>query len=176
MNSRYNTCSGSWWADRNVEMTSLQTLLRRKVTGEKEPATELEPGAYTLSRSFSHMSYWSQSQILRLPFQRYYLFTKNLNKHGEKEAVTPSTTGSWVHATCCHPLSPLPPHTVPASRCRSSSSCCIAAHLRPIHKTMGDEGFAAGTDSSCGWSSAKECRSQFKLGRWSFFSCHLSPE
>ena len=28
-----------------------------------------------------------------------------------------------------------------------------------VHKAMGDEGFTAGTDGSCGWSSAKECRS-----------------
>ena len=42
-------------------------LFRTKVTGEKEPATELEPGTYTLSQSFSHTSYWSQSQILGLP-------------------------------------------------------------------------------------------------------------
>ena len=34
--------------------TSLETLLRRKVTGEKGPATKLEPGTYTLLRSFSH--------------------------------------------------------------------------------------------------------------------------
>ena len=47
--------------------TSLQTLLKRKATGEKGPATELEPGTYTLSRSFSHTSHQSQPQILRLP-------------------------------------------------------------------------------------------------------------
>ena len=34
--------------------TSLETLLRRKATGEKGPATELEPGTYTLLQSFSH--------------------------------------------------------------------------------------------------------------------------
>ena len=50
-----------------IVKTSLQTLLRRKATGEKGPATELEPGTYTLSRSFSHTNYWSQSQILCLP-------------------------------------------------------------------------------------------------------------
>ena len=38
--------------------------------------------------------------------------------------LTPSTTGSWVHATRCRPLSPLPSHTVPASRRRSSSGHC----------------------------------------------------
>ena len=32
----------------------LETLLRRMVTGEKEPATRLETRTYTLSRSFSH--------------------------------------------------------------------------------------------------------------------------
>ena len=31
-----------------------------------------------------------------------------------------------------------------------------------IHKAMGDKGFAAGTNSSCGWSSAKECRSRVR--------------
>ena len=30
-------------------ITSLQTLLRRKATGEKGPATELEPGTYVHS-------------------------------------------------------------------------------------------------------------------------------
>ena len=40
---------------------------RRKVTGKKGPATELEPGTCTLSQSFSHRSHWSESQILRLP-------------------------------------------------------------------------------------------------------------
>ena len=30
------------------------------------------------------------------------------------------------------------------------------------HKAMGDGGFAAGTDGSCGWSSAKECRSRVR--------------
>ena len=33
-----------------IVKTSLQTLLKRKATGEKGPATELEPGTYTLSR------------------------------------------------------------------------------------------------------------------------------
>ena len=33
---------------------SLQRLLRWKATGEKGPATELEPRTYTLSRRFSH--------------------------------------------------------------------------------------------------------------------------
>ena len=37
-----------------VVKTSLQTLLRRKVTGEKGTATELKPVTYTLSRSFGH--------------------------------------------------------------------------------------------------------------------------
>ena len=32
----------------------LETLLRRVATGNKGPVTGLEPGAYTLSRSFSH--------------------------------------------------------------------------------------------------------------------------
>ena len=50
-----------------IVKTSLQTLLKRKATGEKGPATELEPGTYTLSRSFSHTSHRSQPQILRLP-------------------------------------------------------------------------------------------------------------
>ena len=79
-----------------------------------------------------------------------------------KRQLTPSTTGSRVHAAHFHPLSPLPSHTVPDSRCKSSSSRCIAAHLRPAHKAMGDEGFANGTDSSCGWSSAKECGSRVR--------------
>ena len=52
---------------RRVVKTSLQTLLKRKATGEKGPATEPEPGIYTLSRSFSHTSHQSQPQILRLP-------------------------------------------------------------------------------------------------------------
>ena len=26
----------------------------------------------------------------------------------------------------------------------------LVAHLQPVHKAMGDEGFATGTDSSCG--------------------------
>ena len=34
---------------------------------EKGPVTKLEPRTYTLSRSFSHASYQSQSQILCLP-------------------------------------------------------------------------------------------------------------
>ena len=29
-------------------------MLRRKTTGEKGPATELEPGTYILSQNFSH--------------------------------------------------------------------------------------------------------------------------
>ena len=29
-------------------------MLRRKATGEKGPATELEPGTYILSQNFSH--------------------------------------------------------------------------------------------------------------------------
>ena len=37
---------------------------QRKVTGERGPATELEPGTYTLSRSFSHTSHRSQPRIL----------------------------------------------------------------------------------------------------------------
>ena len=51
-------CSGSLRAGRNVVITSPQTLLRRK---------DQRPGTYTLSHSFSHTSYQSQSQILRLP-------------------------------------------------------------------------------------------------------------
>ena len=74
-----------------------------------------------------------------------------------RRQLTPSTTGSRVDTTLCCPLSPLPSHTVPALRRRSWSVRCIAAHLQPAHKAMGDEGFAAGTDSSCGWSSAKGC-------------------
>ena len=35
-------------------MISLEITAQRKATGEKGPATELEPGTYTLSRSFSH--------------------------------------------------------------------------------------------------------------------------
>ena len=77
-------------------ITSPQTLLGRKATGEKGPATELGPGTYTLSRSFSHMSYRSQLQILSLPT----------------------------------PYEPVV--------------------LLPVHKVMGDEGFATRTDSSCG--------------------------
>ena len=89
---------------------SLQGLLRREATGEKGPATELEPGTYTLS------------------------------------------------------------------------------DLRPVHKAMGDEGFAAGNDSSYGRSSAKECRSRVEARSlvlfrsclrqplYSFFSCRLPPE
>ena len=50
-----------------IVIASLQTLLRRKATGEKGPATELEPRTYTLLRSFSHTHYRSQSQILCLP-------------------------------------------------------------------------------------------------------------
>ena len=80
----------------------------------------------------------------------------------ERDSLTPSTTGSRVHATRCCPLSPLPSHTVPGLRRRSSSGRCIAAHLRPAQKAMGDEGFATGTDSSCGWSSAKECGSRVR--------------
>ena len=49
---------------RIVVKTSLQTLLKRKATGEK--ATELEPETNTLLRSFSHTSHRSQPQI-RLP-------------------------------------------------------------------------------------------------------------
>ena len=47
--------------------TSLQTLLKRKAIGEKGPATELEPGPHTPSRSFSHTSHRSQPRILHLP-------------------------------------------------------------------------------------------------------------
>ena len=90
--------------------------------------------------------------------------------------LTPSTTGLRVHATRCRPLSSLSSHTVPTLRCRSSSGHCLAAHLRPVHKAMRDEGFATGTDSSCGWSSAMSVGPGFELGRWSFFSCHFSPE
>ena len=52
---------GSLWAGGNVVKTSLQTLLKRKATGEKGPATELKPGTYTLSRSFSQfeLGRWS---------------------------------------------------------------------------------------------------------------------
>ena len=50
-----------------IVIASSQTLLSRKVTGEKGPVTELEAGTYTLLRSFSHTSYRSQSQIFRLP-------------------------------------------------------------------------------------------------------------
>ena len=45
-----------------VVIASSQTLLRKKATGEKGPATELERGTNTLSRSFSHTSYRSQSK------------------------------------------------------------------------------------------------------------------
>ena len=44
--------------------------------------------------------------------------------------LTPSTTGSWVDATRCRPLSPLPSHTVPALRHRFSSSRCIRYNLK----------------------------------------------
>ena len=86
----------------------------------------------------------------------------HLNKVETSKTTKPSTTGSRVHATHYCLLSLLPPHTVPASRRRSSSGRCIAAHLQPVHKAMGDKEFATGTDSSCGWSSAKECRSQVR--------------
>ena len=47
--------SSSWLAGYIPTVkTSLQTLLRRKATGGKGPATELEPGTYTLLQSFSH--------------------------------------------------------------------------------------------------------------------------
>ena len=46
--------SGSFKYCTALVITSLQTLLRRKAIGEKGPATELEPGTYTLSWNFSH--------------------------------------------------------------------------------------------------------------------------
>ena len=71
--------------------------------------------------------------------------------------------GLQVHATRCWMLSPLPSlDTVPASRCGFSSGRWIAEHLWTVHKAMEDEGFTAGTDGSCGCSSAKECRSQVR--------------
>ena len=90
-----------------------------------------------------------------------------------KRQLTPSSTGSRVHATCCCPLSPLPSHTAPALRRRSSSGCCLGAHRRPVHKSMRDEGFPAGTNGSFGWSSAKECRSRVQA--WSLVLFLLSP-
>ena len=50
----HSSCLGSLWAGGNVVKTFLQTLLRRRATGEEGPATELQPGIYTLSLSFSH--------------------------------------------------------------------------------------------------------------------------
>ena len=72
----------------------------------------------------------------------------HLNKVETSKTTKPSTTGSRVHVTHCRLLSPLPSHTVPASRRRSSSSHCIVAHLQPVHKVMGNKGFVTGTDSS----------------------------
>ena len=58
-------------------IASLQTLLRSKAAEEKGPVTELEPRTYTLTWSFSHTSYQSQSQILRLP-SPYVLTPQNI--------------------------------------------------------------------------------------------------
>ena len=83
-------------------------------------------------------------------------------QNGETEAA------NTVH----HTLSPAD-HI--ASRRRSSSGCCIAAHLRLVHKAMGEEGFVTGIDSS--WlKPEKECSPGFELGRWSFLSCCLPPD
>ena len=63
----YTVCKRTPGQLKDIVKTSLQTLLKRKATGEKGPATELEPGTYTFSRSFSHTSHRSQPQILCLP-------------------------------------------------------------------------------------------------------------
>ena len=95
---------------------------------------------------------------------------------GRKRQLTPSTTGSRVHTTRYRPLNPLLSHTVPDSRRRSSSVRCITAQLRPAHKAMGDERFATGTDSSCGWSSARERGSRVRARSLSFFSWAVFAE
>ena len=138
----------------HIIKTCLQTLLRRKATGEKGPATRVKPGTYTLLWSFSHelsvpVTNLPPEQCLHINL--YNVSTclqRTCTSMARHRQLTPSTTGSRVHATCCCPLSPLPSHTVPALRHRSSSGRCIAAYLRSVHKAMGDEGFAAGTDSS----------------------------
>ena len=92
-----------------------------------------------------------------------------------KRQLTPSTAGSRVHTTRFRPLSPLL-ITHCRSRRRSSSVRCIAAHLRPAHKAMGDEGFATGTDSSCGWSSRESVGPGLDRVCWSFFSWAVFAE
>ena len=94
------SCSGSLWAGRKVVITSLQTLLRRKLTGEKEPATELAPGTYTPLRSFSHTNYWSQSQILRLP-----------SSYAPVVGVPPAWRPRYIRLNFFIPLSLPPPST-----------------------------------------------------------------
>ena len=60
-----------------------------------------------------------------------------------------------------------------SSFCVQHIQCWIAVHLRPVQRAMGDEGFATGTDSSCGWSFVKECR--FQVWALSLVLFPLSP-
>ena len=50
-----------------IMLRLLCNAAQEEATGEKGLATKLEPGTYILSQSFSHTSYQSQPQILRLP-------------------------------------------------------------------------------------------------------------
>ena len=121
-------------------------------------------GSYKL---VGYLSPFSWAVFAKRLLQRFYI-QRTWTSMARKTQLTPSTTSSQVHATCCCPLSPLPSHTVPPSRRGSSNGRCIAAHLQPVHKAMGDEGFEAEAKSLCGWSSWKSVGPRFELGRRSF--------
>ena len=72
-------------------MTSQETLLRRKVTGEKGPAIELEPGTYTLSQSFSHELSVPVANPSSLP-SPYVPVTQGVPLYSERLGPTPQ---SW---------------------------------------------------------------------------------
>ena len=52
----------------------------------------------------------------------------------------------------------------------------IAAHLRPVQKAIGDEGFTAGTNGSLLKLPLKSVGPGFRPGHWSFFLCRHSSE
>ena len=52
--TKRNPAGSSVWAGANTINDFLEITAQRKAAGEKGPATELEPGTYTLSWNFSH--------------------------------------------------------------------------------------------------------------------------
>ena len=116
------------------------------------------------------MNYWSQSQTL--------LLTKNLNKHGEKEAantVHHRLTGS------CYTLSPTEPiiyhHTLYQPWSVGLQAIAVWWHTYDQYIRQWEwKDLRMGLIARVAEASRKSVGPRFKLGRWSIFSCHLSPE